>query len=118
MLRMSVSKAREFMADAGAVELTKNPNALISAIRKISENDQMVVADETVQMMMFSGPVDGWFDSHPTLEARIEALVAFAGANADLPSGKVSEPGPGPIAEVTEIAGRLHFGQRLRRPAL
>jgi len=80
MLRMAISHSREFIADAGAVELTKDPDALISALLKISANDLVYTPDIKVQAMMFSWSGDGWFNVHPSIEARIKALVDYAGA--------------------------------------
>jgi len=80
IVRASISQARELMADAGAVELTKDGDALIRALRKISGNDEISTSDVTVQAMMFSWSPGGWFDAHPPLQTRIDALVAYAGA--------------------------------------
>jgi heat shock protein HtpX len=41
VLSLFVSRKREFMADAGAIELTKNPEAMISALRKVSGNSDV-----------------------------------------------------------------------------
>src|SRR3972149_600428 len=49
VIRFSLSRRREYLADAGAVELTKNPDALISALRKISGNSETKRATQEVQ---------------------------------------------------------------------
>ena len=41
VLRMALSRNREFLADAGAVELTADPDAMISALRKVEGNADM-----------------------------------------------------------------------------
>jgi heat shock protein HtpX len=77
-LRFTISRTREFMADAGAVELTKNPEALISALIKVHGRSLMPGSDTTLQAMMISAPANGEFSSHPDLESRIDAIVNFA----------------------------------------
>jgi heat shock protein HtpX len=91
VIRFSLSRRREYLADAGAVELTKNPDALIRALRKISGNAQMPGAPSEVREMMIENPHVGFgemFATHPPIERRIAALVAYAGgrdeAGADL----------------------------------
>jgi pilus assembly protein CpaF len=45
MIRLALSRSREFLADAGAVELTKNPDAMISALRKIEGKGEISQRD-------------------------------------------------------------------------
>jgi heat shock protein HtpX len=70
------------MADAGAVELTKNPDAMISALRKISGNSALK-APVQIRAMFIDFPARngffGFFETHPPIEKRIDALVRFAG---------------------------------------
>jgi heat shock protein HtpX len=83
--RFGISRAREFMADAGAVELTKNPDALISALSKISGRDHVPLASESLRAMMISSAFDdpSYIDSlmatHPPMSDRISSLVEYAG---------------------------------------
>ena len=77
-LRFAISRKREFLADAGAIELTKNPDALVSALTKIEANPKVdQVADEVQQMFIFDPP-DGWswFSTHPKMSDRIAAIKA------------------------------------------
>ncbi len=81
LLRFALSRKREFMADAGSVELTKNPDAMISALQKISGNAILDAPDE-VRQMAIENPrigISGLFATHPPIEKRIEALVKYAG---------------------------------------
>jgi heat shock protein HtpX len=80
-LRHAISRTREFVADAGACELTKNPEALISALVKIHGRSLVPGCDMTVQSMMISAPADGFFATHPTLEQRVDAIVEFAASH-------------------------------------
>ncbi|MAL08822.1 MAG: protease [Maricaulis sp.] len=81
-IRFALSRKREFMADAGAVELTKNPDAMIGALEKISGRAEMENAPSEIREMMIENPKSGFsgiFMTHPPIEKRIEALVKFAG---------------------------------------
>ena len=50
VIRFALSRRREFLADAGSVELTKNPDAMISALRKISGH--ATLPNDTAHMAM------------------------------------------------------------------
>jgi len=83
VIRMMLSRTREFVADAGAVELTKNPDAMISALRKVEGRSSLKGPDEVQQLFLDNQP-DGvgleWlFASHPPIQKRIDALVKFGG---------------------------------------
>jgi len=78
VIRFSLSKKREYLADAGAVELTRNPDAMISALEKISTNSSLEVPGDVQQMMIEnSKPFAGLFATHPPIEKRITALRSF-----------------------------------------
>ena len=97
VIRMTLSRAREYVADAGAVELTRNPDAMIGALRKISAAPVKLEAPEAVQAMFLDNAPSGIMDifaTHPPIEKRIAALVKYAGG-VDGPSPIVA-PGKGP----------------------
>lgn len=82
LIRFSISRKREFMADAGAAQMTKNPHALASALRKISRNPviQGVNRDDVAQLYIehkVSGGLAGLFATHPPIEKRIAVLEQF-----------------------------------------
>ncbi|WP_421791766.1 M48 family metallopeptidase [Hyphobacterium sp.] len=80
-IRFALSRKREYMADAGAVDLTRNPDAMISALEKISGNAELEAPDG-VREMMIENPtagLAGLFATHPPIEKRIEALIQYAG---------------------------------------
>jgi heat shock protein HtpX len=86
-IRFAMSRRREFMADAGAVELTRNPDAMIGALQKISGRSEVEDAPREVRQMFLddsSTSVFGAFATHPPIEKRIEALVRYAGGT-DVP---------------------------------
>ena len=90
VIRLALSRSREFLADAGSVELTKNPDAMISALRKIEGRGELPGATSAVMEMCIDNPREGFgelFDTHPSVESRVAALVKFAGGH-----------DPGPIA--------------------
>ena len=108
VIRFALSRQREYLADAGSVELTKNPDAMISALRKIEGRGEIPGANSAVMEMCIDNPRVGFsniFDTHPSVEARVEALVKFAGghdpgplaiAMADQPEQLPSPPSDGP----------------------
>ncbi|MDI6624751.1 MAG: M48 family metallopeptidase [Brevundimonas sp.] len=83
VIRMMLSRTREFVADAGAVELTKNPDAMISALRKVEGRSSVKGPDEVQQLFLDNQPdgvgLEGLFASHPPIQKRIDALVKFGG---------------------------------------
>lgn len=99
VIRMSLSRSREFVADAGAVELTKNPDAMISALRKVAGSEELG-GPEQLRGMYFQNKEAGFnalFASHPPIEKRIDALVKFAGGR-DAPAEMLEpeQPQAGP----------------------
>jgi len=81
LLRFALSRKREYLADAGSVELTKNPEALIHALQKISGRAAMPGVPSGVQAMMIENPPGAfdWFDTHPPIESRIAVLRRLGG---------------------------------------
>lgn len=81
-IRFALSRRREFMADAGAVELTKNPDAMISALQKISGRSEIPnISADFKELMLENARTDVFdlFMTHPPIEKRIAALVGFGG---------------------------------------
>lgn len=81
LLRFALSRRREYLADAGSVALTKNPEGMIRALEKISGHAAMPDAPSGVQAMMIENPPTFFdlFDTHPPIEKRIEVLRQIAG---------------------------------------
>jgi len=81
-LQLCLSRKREFMADAGSVELTKNPDALISALLKISKNPEIPNVSSDITQMCIAEPKNNFFNlfsTHPSVEDRVSALVMMGG---------------------------------------
>ena len=88
VIRYALSRRREFLADAGAVELTKNPDAMITALRKIEGRGELEGSTSAVMEMCVDNPRSGFADlfaTHPSIDRRVAALVEFAGGH---------DPGP------------------------
>src|SRR5467141_1687467 len=72
------------LADAGSVELTKNPDAMISALRKIENRGELPGATSAVMELCVDNPREGFADlfaTHPSVDSRVQALVKFAGGH-------------------------------------
>jgi heat shock protein HtpX len=98
VIRLALSRSRELLADAGSVELTKNPDAMISALRKIEGRGELPGATSAVMEMCIDNPRQGFgelFDTHPSVATRVAALVKFAGGH---DTGPVELPAPQPEA--------------------
>jgi heat shock protein HtpX len=94
IIRFALSRQREYLADSGSVELTKNPDAMISALRKIEGRGEIPGANSAVMEMCIDNPREGFsniFDTHPPVDKRVEALVKFAGGH---DPGPLALPGP------------------------
>lgn len=81
-IRFALSRRREYLADAGAVELTKNPEAMMRALMRISGQDKVAGMPDDVQQMCIenSHAFMGLFATHPRIEDRIAAISRTTGA--------------------------------------
>lgn len=79
LIRFALSRRREFLADAGAVTLTKDPQAMISALEKISQHAEVPEVSSEVKAMFIENPPSAFslFATHPPLQERIRALQAY-----------------------------------------
>ena len=78
LMRFAISRKREYMADAGSAEMTKNPLALASALRKISNSAEVKSIERSdVAQLFIAAPIKGVFATHPPIEKRIEILEQF-----------------------------------------
>lgn len=96
VVKLALSRSRELLADAGSVELTKNPDAMISALRKIENRGELPGATSAVMELCIDNPREGFADlfaTHPSVDSRVKALVQFAGGH-----------DPGPLALPSDAA--------------
>jgi heat shock protein HtpX len=90
LIRLAISRTREYQADATAALMTRNPAALASALRKISADPRVEALDqrETMAAMCIANPlgkmglfsmISGLWATHPPIEKRIAALMEMDG---------------------------------------
>ena len=81
LFKLALSRSREYMADAGAVELTHNSMALASALRKISGHSTLKeVGNDEVKELFIDYKAEGFFSlfaTHPPIEKRIQVLEQY-----------------------------------------
>jgi heat shock protein HtpX len=89
LFKFALSRKREYMADSGAAQMTRNPLALARALEKISTNHHVdkVSSEDVQQLFIENAPEDtslgvfgglrGLFATHPPIQKRIELLKQF-----------------------------------------
>lgn len=89
LFKFALSRKREYLADAGSAELTKNPLALASALKKVAEDPRIeaVTRHDVAQMFLenpgekqeegFFSAITGLFATHPPIEDRIKVLEQY-----------------------------------------
>jgi heat shock protein HtpX len=95
VIRFALSRSREYLADAGAVELTKNPDAMIGALRKIEGRSEMPSVPSGIMEMCIENQknsIADLFSTHPSVQRRVEKLMAVAGGR-DRPA-EITSPSP------------------------
>ncbi|MCL4766491.1 MAG: M48 family metallopeptidase [Hyphomicrobiaceae bacterium] len=82
LIRFALSRSREYLADAGSAELTKNPDAMIRALRKIESNAKLDVPSR-MEAFFIENPLRGsgasLLSTHPSIDDRVAALEQYAG---------------------------------------
>jgi heat shock protein HtpX len=93
LLRLSLSRRREFLADAGAAEILNDPEAMALALRRLEADPTRVrYADNSTAHLWVESPTDrleterqgisalsGLFNTHPSIDARVAALEQAGG---------------------------------------
>lgn len=83
LMQLAISRKREYLADASAVEITRNPSGLIGALEKLdSDKEALEAANKTTASLYIVNPFKGikkseLFSTHPPIEKRIERLQAI-----------------------------------------
>jgi heat shock protein HtpX len=84
LIQMAISRQREFAADRGGAEIVGTPTGLASALRHIEAGTKQIPMDANpaTAHMFIMNPFSGegfsrLFSSHPSTEARIQALMAL-----------------------------------------
>jgi Zn-dependent protease with chaperone function len=129
VIRAAVSRQRELLADAAAVQFTRNPEGLAGALAKIARTGSRVgsaFAPEAAHLFFANGLATRWLATHPPIEERIRRLVphraagivsgvraAEAAAAADVPLtasalvASVGRPAPGHLADAARAISGL-----------
>jgi heat shock protein HtpX len=102
LLQLSISRQREFLADATAVRLTRNPKGLADALQKISGDREILeVANRATAHLYIVNPIKrfekrskGLFSTHPPIEERIKILRALESGGVAETSGQTSTDTP------------------------
>lgn len=92
LLQLAISRKREFLADSTGALLTRYPEGLASALRKIAADPEpLEVANKGTAHLYFANPLKGedgkatWlqtlFSTHPPIEQRIKALLEGGGVH-------------------------------------
>lgn len=85
LIQLAISRNREYLADASAVEITRNKEGLINALKKISEDTETLsVANKSTESLYIVNPMkikgkqkDSLFSTHPNTLNRIEKLQSI-----------------------------------------
>jgi heat shock protein HtpX len=85
IIHMAMSRQREYLADAGAVELTRNPYGLANALAKLAADTEVLeVANRATAPLYIVHPIKKFearatsiFSTHPPIQDRIERLMAL-----------------------------------------
>jgi len=92
VVQFAISRRRELLADATAVELTRNPLGLAGALQKIAADPaQLRAANRATAHLYIANPVrkvkeaSGLFDTHPPIKQRIDRLLAMAHVQPGVP---------------------------------
>ncbi len=113
VIKLAISRRREYIADAGAVELTKDPDAMISALQKISGHSHMDAPGSVRSMFLDDDEgVMSLFATHPPISKRIDALVRYAGGQVAAAPAVRGAPAPAPAAAAPLTGEEGPWGRR------
>lgn len=116
MVQAAVSRQREYLADASAVQYTRDPSGIGEALMKIGGmgNDQKIRAAHATEAghLLFSSGLGSAFASHPPLEDRIKRLVPSWNGEFITPS-PIEQPGRASAREAAAASAEGRFGGAL-----
>ena len=112
LIQAAVSREREYLADASAVQFTRNPLGLASALRKVAGLSgaprEASSAELEAQHMFFAGSagfLESLFSSHPPINERIRRIdPAFDGIIPDVQPVSVSQEDASPISRAAPVS--------------
>lgn len=85
IIQMALSRQREYLADAGAIELTRNPDGLASALTKLTNDEEVLeVANRATAPLYIVHPIKKFeerassiFDTHPPIKDRVKRILSL-----------------------------------------
>ncbi|HEX9243987.1 MAG TPA: M48 family metallopeptidase [Anaeromyxobacter sp.] len=118
LIRAAVSRQREYLADAAAVQFTRNPDGLAGALGKIAQAGSRVtnaLAPEAAHLFFANGLGSDWLATHPPIKDRIERIAPQGGylramrraqeaAEREWAPGADVAGGAAPVAPSAEVA--------------
>jgi heat shock protein HtpX len=114
-VQFAVSRRREYLADASAVELTRNPLGLARALDRIAvDPNKLKHANRATAHLYIANPlkkskaVTGVFDTHPPISERIKILLAMAHVGPEALGERPAGPEGTPVASAAAAA--VSFG--------
>ena len=123
VVKLALSRSRELLADAGSVELTKSPDAMISALRKIENRGELPGATSAVMELCVDNPREGFADlfaTHPSVQSRVRGAgeirrrtrsgAAGAMTTADAPADQATDAADQPGQRVRRLVPRGPWG--------
>jgi hypothetical protein len=106
LIKAAVSRQREFLADASAVQYTRNPGGLAGALSKIASHSSRLAhpkAQEASHMFFGNGMAEAWlglFATHPPIQQRIAEIAPDFDAQA-------TSPNPPPLASAEPVPASM-----------
>ena len=119
LARFAISRKREFMADAGAVQITKNPEAMMRALIRIAGADDIPKVPDDIRAMCFENrhAFLGLFATHPPIAQRIQVIADYSGLPIPDLRPKMSADAASALPRPTELGSRDNWTTRQRLPS-
>ena len=127
LIKAAVSRQREFLADASAVQYTRNPNGLAGALSKIASHSSRLEhpkAQEASHMFFGNGMAEAWlglFATHPPIQQRIAEIAPNfdpQGVSPTLPAVASAKPNFSGDAQLAAATSMLAGLPEFSRPAM
>ena len=102
MIQAAISRQREFLADASAVQYTRNPDGIANALRKLRDGHRTAVPAAMASELnhfFFCSSLSTMFATHPPLDERIRRIVVMGAQNIEADGAShasIAPPPPGP----------------------
>ncbi|MFM7051486.1 MAG: M48 family metallopeptidase, partial [Planctomycetota bacterium] len=113
LIQAAISRQREFLADAAAVQYTRNPNGIGGALAKIRDHSSRVLSPKASELnhFFFATSLDTLFATHPPIAQRIAAITAMGATSIPEPGAT----GVGEIMQARRAKADAHYAEKARR---